>query len=53
MSVQEERKMINAMKFEMIEATYIKGLKDAGANVKRFPQLHKMVEKECYSIEYR
>lgn len=45
--------MINTMKFEMIEATYIKGLKDAGANVKRFPQLHKMVEKECYRVEYR
>lgn len=45
--------MIKITKFEMNEAIYFKSLKEAGANVKRFPQLHKMVEKEYCSIEYR
>lgn len=45
--------MTNTMKLEMNEAMYIKGLKETGASIKRFPQLHKMVEKEYCKIEYR
>ena len=45
--------MTNTMKLEMNEEMYIKGLKEAGASVKRFSQLHKMIEREYGSIEYR
>lgn len=45
--------MTKTMKLEVREAAYIEGLKNAGANVKKFPQLHKMVEKEYCRIEYR
>lgn len=47
--------MVNKYGIEMKEAAYIKGMKDAGANVKKFPQLHKMVERESCNcrIEYR
>ena len=44
--------MVNIVKFDISEAMYIKSLKEAGLSVKRFPQLHKMVEKADYSIEY-
>ena len=45
--------MTNTMRLEMNEAMYVKSLKEAGANVKKLPQLHKMVEKEYYNVEYR
>lgn len=45
--------MVNKMGLEMKEVIYVKSMKDAGATVKKFPQLHKMVEKEFCRIEYR
>ena len=45
--------MTNTMKLEMNEAMYIKSLKKAGADIKKFPQLHKMVKTEYCKIEYR
>lgn len=45
--------MTIAVKLEIKEAAYVKSLKETGADVKRFPQLHKMVKKEYCAIEYR
>ena len=44
--------MVTEVNLKINEGMYIKSSKEAGMNVKSFPQLHKMVKKRNYNIEH-
>lgn len=44
--------MVTEVNLKINEGMYIKSSKEAGMNIKSFPQLHRMVKKNNYSIEY-